>query len=93
MKTNISNQKETKVYQASVARNKFADVFDEACYGTTVVIEKRNRKVAVVSMSVLERLSSLEALVDSMHAEEALREFNQLGGKTMRELKKELSDE
>jgi hypothetical protein len=46
--------------------------------------------VAVVPLAVLERLAELEAWVDSVHAQEALDEFRQSGGRTMEEIEKEL---
>lgn len=77
-------------YSASEARTKFADIFNEAHYGGPVVIEKHGKKVAVVSMALLERLAHLEAVIDSEHATAALKEFNAKGGKTMDEIAKEL---
>ena len=77
-------------YSASEARNKFADIFNEAHYGGPVLIDKHGKRVAVVSIALLERLAHLEALIDSEHAAEALKEFNAKGGKTMDEIAKEL---
>lgn len=77
-------------YRASEARDRFSDIFNEAHFGKPVVIERRGRKVAVVSMTVLERLADLEACIDSMHAEKALEEFRQTGGKTMDVIEREL---
>lgn len=77
-------------YTASEARTKFADIFNEALYGKPVVIDRQGRKVAVVPLAVLERLAELEAWVDSVHAQEALDEFRQSGGRTMEEIEKEL---
>jgi len=77
-------------YTASEARNRFADIFNEAHYGKPVLIDKHGRKVAVVSMSLLERLAELEACIDSMHAQKALEEFQREGGRTMEEIEKEL---
>jgi len=77
-------------YTASEARSKFADIFNEAHHGKPVVIDKQGRKVAVVSMALLERLAELEAHIDSLHAQCALEEFRQSGGRTMDEIEKEL---
>jgi prevent-host-death family protein len=77
-------------YTASEARNRFADIFNEAHYGKPVLIDKHGRKVAVVSMSLLERLAELEACIDSMHAQQALEEFQREGGRTMEDIEKEL---
>jgi prevent-host-death family protein len=77
-------------YTATEARTKFADIFNEALYGKPVVIDKQGRRVAVVPLTVLERLAELEAWVDSSHAQEALEEFREMGGRTMDEIEKEL---
>jgi len=77
-------------YSASEARNKLADIFDDAYYGETVIIEKRNKTVAVVPVSVLERLAEVEARLDEIKADAALSEFNEVGGKTLQQLKEEL---
>ena len=77
-------------YTASEARTKFSDIFNEAHYGKPVVINKQGRKVAVVSLELLERLAELEAWVDSVHAQESLDEFRQRGGRTMEEIEREL---
>lgn len=77
-------------YTATEARNKFADIFNEALYGKPVVIDKQGRKVAVVPLTLLERLAELEAWIDSIQAQEALNEFMQQGGRTMEEIEKEL---
>lgn len=77
-------------YTASEARSKFADIFNEAHYGKPVLIDKQGKKVAVVSMSLLERLAELEACIDSMHAKAALDEFHHKGGRSMEDIEKEL---
>lgn len=77
-------------YTASEARNRFSDIFNEAHYGKPVLIDKHGRKVAVVSMSLLERLAELEACIDSLQAQTALEEFHREGGRTMEEIEKEL---
>lgn len=77
-------------YSATEARNKFSDIFNEAHYGAPVLIDRHGKRVAVVSVSVLERLAELEAYIDSMHAQEALEEFRELGGRTMEDIEKEL---
>ena len=83
----------TRVYSATEAREKFSDIFDAAHFGQRVVVRKRGREVAVVPVEVLrqlERLSELEAALDSLKAEIALSDFQQKGGKTMKEIKQEL---
>ena len=77
-------------YSATEARNKFADIFNEAHYGRPVLIDRNGKKVAVVSMTVLERLAELEACIDSMAAQESLNEFREKGGRTMEEIEAEL---
>lgn len=77
-------------YTATEARTKFADIFNEALYGKPVVIDKHGRKVAVVPLALLDRLAELEAWCDSVHAQEALEEFRQKGGRSMEEIEKEL---
>lgn len=77
-------------YSATEARNKFADIFNEAHYGKPVVIDRNGKKVAVVSMELLERLAELEACIDSKDAQTALEEFRQSGGRSMKDLEAEL---
>jgi prevent-host-death family protein len=79
-----------RTYTASEARNRFADVFDEAFYGGPVIIEKSSRSVAVVSLEMLAALSDEESQEDAKRAREALREFLKQGGKQWKDLKKEL---
>lgn len=85
--------KETETYAASEARQKFADIFDAAYFGKTVVVTKRDRKVAVVSMETLQKLNKLlesEAEKEAISAAKALKEFQAKGGKTMEQIKQEL---
>ncbi len=85
--------KDEKVYSATEAREKFADIFDAAHFGQRVVVQKRDRKVAVVAMELLdqlERLLELEAAIDSEKAASALTEFHQTGGKTLKQIKQDL---
>jgi hypothetical protein len=81
-----------RTYKASEARNRFADVFDEAFFGGTVIIEKSSRCVAVVSLETLAALSDEESREDAKQARAALKEFLQQGGKRWKDLKKELED-
>lgn len=90
---NKESIEDTKVYTATEARENFSDLFDAAHFGKKVVVKKRGREVAVVSISVLrnlERLVELEAEFDSLKAEFALLEFQKMGGKTMAQIKQEL---
>ncbi len=82
-----------KTYAATEARTRFSDLFDAAYFGERVVVTKRNRQVAMVSMEFIERVDALlarEAAVEAEAAKTALEEFHQKGGKTMKELKQEL---
>jgi prevent-host-death family protein len=80
-----------RTYTASEARNRFADVFDEAFYGGgPVIIEKSSRSVAVVSLDMLAALTDEESKEDAKRAREALKEFLNRGGKPWKDLKKEL---
>lgn len=56
------------LYSSTEARAKFADVFNEAYYGRPVLIERNGKRVAVVSISILERLAELEAFTDAGRA-------------------------
>lgn len=85
--------KPTKTYVATEARAKFSDIFDEAYYGERVIVKKRDRQVAIVSMSLLDRFDQfLEAEADreAKAAQYALEEFQSEGGKTMEQIKQEL---
>ena len=58
--------------------------------------QKRDRRVAIVSMSFLERVDRLlqiEAALEAEAAKKALEEFQQQGGKAMEELARELNIE
>jgi prevent-host-death family protein len=77
-------------YTATEARNRFADIFNEALYGGPVVIDKQGKKVAVIPLPLLERLAELEALFESKNAQEALTEFQSQGGRSMEDIEKEL---
>ncbi len=82
-----------KEYSASEARNRFSDVFDQAHYGKPVIVKKHSRKVAIVPLELLDRLSELEALIDTQQAESALEEFNKMGGRNMEDVLSELDIE
>lgn len=85
--------KEEIKYTATEARAKFSDIFDAAHFGERVVVKKRDRQVAVVSMEFLERVDKLieaEAAIEAELAKVALQEFQHQGGKTMEELEQEL---
>lgn len=80
-------------YSATEARAKISDILDAAYFGERVVITKRDRKVAVVSMEFLDRVDKLleaEAELEAEAAKAALSEFQRKGGKTMEELESEL---
>lgn len=85
--------KSTKTYAATEARAKFSDIFDEAYFGERVIVTKRDRQVAVVSMTLLrtiDRLLEIEADQEAKAAQVALEEFQSEGGKTMDQIKQEL---
>jgi len=85
--------KAAKTYAATEARSKFSDIFDAAYFGERVVIKKRDREVAIVSMTFLERvdrLIELEAMIEAEAAKAALEEFQSVGGKTMEQIEQEL---
>ena len=87
---------EVKTYTATEARMKFADLIDAAHFGERVVVNKRGRCVAIVSMDMLvraEKALEAEALAEAVAAEEALKEFHAVGGKTMEDLEKELDSD
>ena len=82
-----------RTYAATEARSKFSDIFDAAYYGEPVVLTKRDRQVAVVSMSFFEQAEKLlerEAALEAEAAVAALEEFRSKGGKTMEQMKQEL---
>lgn len=84
---------ETRKYTATEARSRFSDIFDEAYFGERVIVHKRDREVAVVSMKLIEKfeqLLELEASIEAKDAEAALKEFQSEGGKTMEQIKQEL---
>lgn len=89
----LAEQKMTtgaKTYSASEARNRFADLFNEAYYGGPVIVQKSTRSVAVISLEMLTALTDEESQEDAKRAREALREFMSTGGKRWKDLKQEL---
>ena len=85
--------KTPKEYAATEARARFSDLFDAAYFGERVVVTKRDRQVAIVSMSFIERVDRLleiEAELEAIHAKAALKEFQAQGGKSMDDLEKEI---
>ena len=82
-----------KEYSATEARAKFSEIIDSAYFGERVLVTKRDRHVAIVSVEFLERVDKLleiEAALEAEMAKAALKEFQSEGGKTMEELEKEL---
>lgn len=79
-----------KTYSASEARNRFADLFNEAYYEGPVIIQKSTKSVAVISLEMLAALTDEESQEDAKRAREALREFMSKGGKRWKDLKQEL---
>lgn len=85
--------KTSKTYTATEARNNFSELFDEAHFGGTVVVRKRHRRVALVSIEFMERaerLLEIEAMLEAEAAQRSLDEFHEKGGKTMEQIEKEL---
>ena len=83
----------TKTYTATEARRNFSDLFDAAHFGVRVLVRKRDRCVAIISMELMERVEKLlqiEAELEADTAQKALSEFQSKGGKSMDELAKEL---
>ena len=80
-----------ETYTASEARDKFSEVISKAIYRGPVVIKRNEKeKVAVVSLSLLELLTQIEALIDTERAEKALDEYEKTGGTSLAQIKKEL---
>lgn len=79
-----------RTYTASEARNNFSDIIESAIHGEPVLVTKRKRTVAVVSVEYLKALTDLEARFDSEKAQQALDEFQKMGGKPLKQFKKEL---
>lgn len=77
-------------YTATEARQKFAEIFNQALYGDPVVIDKQGKKVAVIPLELLDRLAELEAQIESKKAQKALDEFQSQGGRPMEDLEEEL---
>jgi prevent-host-death family protein len=90
---NMTSGAKAKTYTASEARNRFADLFNEAFYEGPVIVKKSSKSVAVISLETLELLTEQEAQGDAHQAREALREFLAKGGKSWNELKSELKTE
>lgn len=83
----------TKTFTATEARKNFADLFDAAHFGEKILVQKRGRCVAMVSiefMERVERLLEIEAALEAEAAQISLNEFYEKGGKTMEEIQQEL---
>jgi len=85
-----------KTYTATEARKNFATLIDAAHFGEKIVVQKRDRCVAVVSiefMERVERLLEIEAALEAEAAQRSLEEFYKQGGKTMDEIAQDLDME
>jgi prevent-host-death family protein len=83
----------TRTYTATEARKNFSEIVDAAHFGERVLVRKRDRCVAVVSiefMEHVEKLLELEAALETEAAQKALEDFHSKGGKTMEQLEQEL---
>lgn len=79
-----------KTYSATEARDKFADMFNEAFYSGPVIIKKSTKSVAVVSLELLAALTDEESRQDAERARTALKEFLSQGGRPWNDVKKGL---
>jgi prevent-host-death family protein len=79
-----------RTYTATEARENLSEVINKALYKGPVVIHRHNDAVAVVSMELLSRICEFEAKLETEAAREALREFDESGGISLAQLKKEL---
>lgn len=80
---------ETKVYTASEARQKFADLFDEAVSSGRVMVTRRRKTVAMVDAEWLEDIERRLAEQEADQAEKARRELEDSGGKDLDQFEKE----
>ncbi len=78
-------------YTTGEARDRFADVVNQAAYGEQRVVLTRHGKeiAAIVPISDLEMFQELERLIDVEEAKQALSKAKE-GGITVDELKKVL---
>ncbi|WP_425039379.1 type II toxin-antitoxin system Phd/YefM family antitoxin [Primorskyibacter sp. S187A] len=86
-------ERTNRTYTATEARKNFADLIDAAHFGEKILVQKRDRCVAVVSMEFIERVERLleiEAALEAEAAQRSLNEFYEKGGKTMDEIEQEL---
>lgn len=76
---------------ATEARAKWADLLDHVIFsGERVIIDRRNKAVAMVPMEDLEILRKLEDRIDAREAQVALDEMGEEPGTTWEEFRKEL---
>lgn len=80
---------ETRVYTASEARQRFADLFDEAVSSGRVMVTRRKKTVAIVDAAWLEEVERRLAEVEANDAETARREMEESGGKDLDQFEKE----
>ncbi|MDW7710806.1 MAG: type II toxin-antitoxin system Phd/YefM family antitoxin [Deferrisomatales bacterium] len=76
---------------ATEARAKWADLLDQVIFRhERVIVERRNKAVAIVPVEDLELLRRLEDRTDAREAQAALDEMGEEPGTTWEELRKEL---
>ena len=79
-------------YTVGEAREKFKDVVDSVVYTRqpAIVTKHGREKVAVVPYDLLEFFTRIEAIVDQEKARKAMDDYEQHGGSSFADLKKEL---
>ncbi|MDF1554545.1 MAG: type II toxin-antitoxin system Phd/YefM family antitoxin [Deferrisomatales bacterium] len=76
---------------ATEARAKWADLLDHVMFSRErIIIERRNKAVAIVPLEDLELLQKLEDRIDARAAQAALDEMGEAPGTTWEEFRKEL---
>ena len=67
----VSVTKSAKTYTATEARAQFSDLCDAAYFGARVLITKRDREVAIVSVKFLDRADKLLEMEAAIEAKAA----------------------
>jgi prevent-host-death family protein len=86
----ITTTSEHKVYTASEARRKFADLFDEAVSSGKVMVTRRRKTVAMVDAEWLEEIERRLGEKDADEADRARHHIEENGGKELNQFEKEV---
>ncbi len=76
----------------SDARDQLGELVDKVAFSKepAVITKHRKERVAIIPYDLLELLTKIEAIIDLKKAEIAFKEYEEEGGKSLEDIKKEL---